>query len=44
MKKQAYIQPHVTVVMMKHSVPLLAGSDIKASVKWDEEVGENDID
>ena len=44
MKKKTYIQPHVTVVMMKHSVPLLAGSDNFKAVVLLDEVGENDID
>ena len=45
MKKKAYIQPHVTVVMTKHSVHLLAGSspsDYKVSVSWDDETDEVD--
>ena len=44
MKKKDYIQPNMSVIMLKQSVALLAGSDnITTSVSWNE-VGDDDID
>ena len=46
MKKKDYIQPNMSVIMLKQSVALLAGSEtFKTSLTWDETIKNNgDID
>lgn len=44
MKKKDYIQPNMSVIMLKQSVALLAGSEtFKTSLTWGETI-ENDGD
>ena len=39
MKKKDYIQPNMSVIMLKQSVALLAGSEtFKTSLTWDETI------
>jgi hypothetical protein len=45
MKKKDYIQPNISVIMLKQSVALLAGSGsetFKTSLTWDETIENND--
>ena len=45
MKKKDYIQPNMSVIMLKQSVALLAGSEtFKTSLTWDETDNNDDID
>ena len=46
MKKKDYIQPNMSVIMLKQSVALLAGSEtFKTSLTWDETIEyDGDID
>jgi len=44
MKKKDYIQPNMSVIMLKQSVALLAGSEtFETSLTWDE-TNNDDID
>ena len=45
MKKKDYIQPNISVIMLKQSVALLAGSEtFETSLTWDEIENNVDID
>jgi len=46
MKKKDYIQPNISVIMLKQSVALLAGSEtFNTSLTWDETIEyDGDID